>query len=106
MPGFNRRGPMNEGAMTGKRHGLCAGGPVESENRCKRDEYTGFGRQRRNRACQALGRRMGFNPFEAEESGHASSSITKEDLQNRSDNLEAELAVIKKEIKALSRSED
>jgi hypothetical protein len=95
MPGLDRRGPMNDGPMTGGRKGLCTGvispGQVFSAGGGYGSMRRAFGRRR----CQApewgasVGRNYCFrtDPFDA---------------KNRTDMLEAEITEIKQQLKRMS----
>lgn len=81
MPGFNKRGPENQGPMTGRRMGDCA--------RNQASNQAGFGRGCGN------GRRM----RNAQQYMSSQQSVsTKEDLAQRAHDLEKELEAVKQEL--------
>ena len=81
MPGFNKRGPENQGPMTGRKMGNCARNQALNQ--------AGFGRGCGN------GRRMRnaqqYMPPQQ-------SASTKEDLAQRAHDLEKELEAVKQEL--------
>jgi hypothetical protein len=102
MPGLNRRGPMNEGSMTGKGRGLCTG----SVDQGQAFGAGGYGSMRRGfgrRRCQAYESGIGwginynFRPTQLN---------TKAVLQNRANLLEAEIAEIKQQLSRMSESSE
>lgn len=109
MPGFNQRGPMNEGPMTGRRMGRCTGAYSE--------EYTdtgwnapGAGRGRGMGMGRRGGRqapRWGMNMNMRSGMGWGGRSAapppepTKQSLSARAQQLEAELASIKTQLKEM-----
>jgi len=103
MPGFNQRGPMNDGPMTGGCRGICTGEGGSGQRIAGKDAL-GYGRRmgRRNvrRGCQAYGRRMDFNEGFGQQP--AQKAFNKDSLKTRAKFLEAELAAVKKELKDLS----
>ncbi|MCF8093374.1 MAG: DUF5320 domain-containing protein [Desulfotignum sp.] len=89
MPGFNRRGPDNQGPMTGGGRGFCTG--VAD---LFRPVGAGYGRGRgRGRGQSFFGGRgfgrMGQGPTVYE---------TRDDLQMRAKWLETELAAVKEQL--------
>lgn len=95
MPGFNRRGPENQGPMTGRGRGVCTGGAG----------YTGydsgigpgFGRGRGRRWFQGGfgGRGLGRRTFTPEgPDGPKSADV----LKQRAEWLESELAAIRQQL--------
>ena len=95
MPGFNQRGPMNEGPMTGRRQGTCVGG-VDTGAQGSAFTTMGYGQGR------GMGRRRGQGPGGGQGYGRMSTvsppSTTEESLKLRIQTLEAELDAIKNEL--------
>lgn len=98
MPGFNQRGPMNEGPMTGRQMGRCAGGYAWDTGDDQRVGWNapgnrgmGMGRRR----CQ----RPQFGLGMARRARAASSSREMLDLRARQ--LEMELEAIRNELKGM-----
>ena len=100
MPGFNQRGPMNEGPMTGRARGNCSGQAGNGQRFYGRGNAMGMGRQN-NRSGQAVGRGRGYGRRDL--FSPAADSDAAESLQNSVDALRAELAAVKQQIKELSR---
>ncbi len=102
MPGFNQRGPMNDGPMTGARRGQCADqvGPVQRFSGRTAGYCRGAGRRNVRGGCQGYGRRMDF--YDGFGQQPVQQAFTKDSLKNRAEFLEAELAAVKKELDDLS----
>lgn len=104
MPGFNQRGPMNEGAMTGRGRGICTGNVESGTPFPGRGNAAGFGmgmgrgRGRRG-GGQGYGQGRGYGQWNA-----PTPTRTGETLQARADMLEAELAAVKEQLKNLSET--
>ncbi|MBA3009863.1 MAG: DUF5320 domain-containing protein [Proteobacteria bacterium] len=96
MPGFNQRGPMNEGAMTGRKRGTCPGATMDTNSTNVRGSGRGMGR----RKCQATGRGMGYGRWTT--LAPAPGSVNQDTLQNRVNLLEAELSAIKNQLRTRS----
>ncbi len=110
MPGFNQRGPMNEGPMTGRQRGTCTGGAVDTgqtfaDSTNARGYGGGMGRGMGRRGGQAPGRGMGYGrgaaPAPAPGSMDQDTSVN-QDMQNRVNMLEAELSAIKDQLRTRS----
>jgi len=109
MPGFNQRGPMNEGSMTGSQRGTCTGAPVDTgqgfaDNTNARGYGGGMGRGMGRRGGQAPGRGMGGRwtaPAPTPGSVNQDTSVN-QDMQNRVNMLEAELSAIKDQLRTRS----
>ena len=102
MPGFNQRGPMSEGPMTGRKRGTCTGEAIDTgqgfANSVNDRGYGGgMGRRAGRRGCEAPGRGMGYGRWAAPAS--APDSANQDTLQNRVNMLEAELSAIKNQLK-------
>jgi hypothetical protein len=99
MPGFNQRGPMNEGPMTGRRQGICARG-ADIGTQGSAFTAPGYGRGR------GLGRRGGPGPGWGMGYGRMStvspSPTTEETLKLQVQTLEAELNAIKNKLTKLT----
>jgi len=107
MPGFNQRGPMNEGPMTGRGSGRCTGAVDPVQEFSGRQNTMGMGRQRGWRGCQeGFGPRGGTGFGQRATAAPAAASDTQANLQNSVDMLAAELAAIKKQLKNLSESRE
>ena len=105
MPGFNQRGPMNEGAMTGRGRGNCVGSTDSAQGFAGRGNAMGMGRQRGRRGYQeAPGQGMRGGRWAAPDP--PADSINQNALQNSVDMLEAELEALKNQLKDLSESMD
>ncbi len=103
MPGFNQRGPMNEGPMTGGGRGYCTGGGNATQGFAGRGNAMGMGRQRGRRGYQeAPGQGLGAGRW----TGPATDSANQTTLQNSVDRLETELAELKNQLKNLSESRE
>jgi len=99
MPGFNQRGPMNEGPMTGWGRGTCAGAGCDpGQGVAGRGNARGYGRGLGKRRSLGPGRSNGQWATPAPVYGNQGT------LQNRVDMLETELSAIKNQLK--SKSED
>lgn len=100
MPGFNQRGPMNEGPMTGRQRGTCTGGRVDTGQ----TYGGGMGRGMGRRGGQAPGRGMGGRwnaPAPMPGSMDQDTSVN-QDMQSRINMLEAELSAIKDQLRTRS----
>ncbi len=103
MPGFNQRGPMNQGPMTGRGRGVCTGSVDQGQvfgNSMGMGRGRGYGR----RGCQAPGWGKGYGQWNMP--APAPANLTQETLQNRAAMLEAELAAIKEQLNNLSESKE
>ncbi|THB77880.1 MAG: hypothetical protein D3926_14205 [Desulfobacteraceae bacterium] len=101
MPGFNQRGPMNQGPMTGRSQGTCTGNQSPGMG-----SGMGMGR-RRGRRCVSQGfqsphQRAGFGRFNEPEP----MTDSRELLKNREAALEQELAALKQQIRNLSEPDE
>jgi len=81
MPGFNMRGPENQGPMTGRKMGNCA--------RNQSSNQAGFGRGRGNGRCMRNAQQ--YMPPQQP-------AWTKEDLAQRAHDLEKDLEAVKQEL--------
>ena len=81
MPGFNRRGPENQGPMTGRRMGNCGGNQAYNQ--------AGFGRGRGNGRCMRNTQQYMYAPQQFS---------TKEELAQRAQDLEKELEAVQQEL--------
>lgn len=98
MPGFNQRGPMNEGPMTGRRRGVCTGVAADpGQGFSGRGYGRGFGR----RGSQVPGWGRGYGQWASPAMG----SVNQDALQNRVNMLEAELSAVKNQLRNLSEEE-
>lgn len=106
MPGFNQRGPMNEGPATGRRRGFCTGAVETGQGFSRRENAGGYGigmaRRQGRRGCLATGWGGGVDPRPAP----INASVVENTLQDRADRLEAELAEVKIQLKRLSESKE
>ncbi len=98
MPGFNRRGPENQGPMTGWGRGLCtgnAGYDTGSGRGFGPGSGFGYGRGRGGRWCRGGfgGRGYGRRAF-----GPAVPPESPDDLKQRAEWLESELAAIRQQL--------
>lgn len=115
MPGFNQRGPMNDGPVSGKGRGLCTGefNPGQGVAGGYGEMGRGFGRRggqargwensRRGFSWgnnRGGGRGRNFGPWAAP----AQTVSVREILQERADLLEAELKEIKNQLNKLTES--
>jgi len=102
MPGFNQRGPMNDGPMTGRRQGRCTDtfGPGQSFSR--EMETNNMGRRCRRQGFQARGR--GYN--QEISNGKPLFTNEKDNLQNHADMLEKELMAVKRQIKNFDETDE
>lgn len=101
MPGFNQRGPMNEGPMTGRRRGDCARGfdtDPQSNTFTPMGMGNGKGRKMGRRAGQGPGGGQGYGRMGMDSSVPAS----EETLKLRVQTLETELDAIRNELTKLS----
>ena len=107
MPGFNQKGPMNEGPMTGRGMGQCSGAYTQdtgtSANMAWNAPGFGYGQGRGmgrgRRGCQAPRRGMGRGA--QMQMAPQAPPPTKASLAARAQQLEAELEAIKKELKQM-----
>jgi len=104
MPGFNQRGPMNEGPMTGGGRGICKGGVGPDQEFTGKGNAMGMGRQGGRRGCQSPGQGRGYGQWAV--TYPAMGSVNQNTLQNSVDRLEIELAALKKQLKNLSESRE
>jgi len=104
MPGFNQRGPMNEGPMTGGGRGICTGTVDPAQGFAGRGNARGMGRQGGRRGCQAPGRGRGAGQWAG--TSPAMGSVNQDTLQNSVNMLEAELAALKNQLKNQSESKE
>ncbi len=104
MPGFNQRGPMNEGPMTGRQRGICTGYAMSGQGFGGRGYGmgSGMGRGMGRRGNQAPGRGLGYGQWNTP----APMTSNRDVLQNRADMLEAELTAIKNQLKSMSEPTD
>ena len=95
MPGFNQRGPENQGPMTGRRQGRC----VDNDN------VGDFGRRCQGGRSRRGNRGMANAQWNIPAAQAPSSFVdNKEVLKQRAQNLENELKTIKQELNNLSNS--
>ena len=99
MPGFNQRGPMNEGPMTGRGRGVCTGAVNPDQGFATTGYGMGMGRGRGGRGYQAMGGR-GYGRWNTPAPAPDSAAI--DPLQVKVDALETELAALKQQIKMMS----
>lgn len=101
MPGFNQRGPMNEGPMTGGGRGICTGS-VSRGGWAGAGGFQGYGpgmgRRQGRRGCWGGGR--GFGMAGGQQPAYPVSD--RESLKTRARFLEDELAAIKEELNKFS----
>lgn len=103
MAGFNQRGPMNQGPMTGRGRGICTGA-VDPDQGFTRGNTMGYGMGR------GRGRNRNFNPSFGwgRGAGQWAPPVTEpgpaaqDTWQERANMLEAELAAVKQQLKELS----
>lgn len=98
MPGFNQRGPMNEGPMTGRGRGRCTDSADFEQGFPGRGNAAGMGRQYGRRGFQAQARGRGYGQWTPPVAG----SGNQETLQDSVDRLEKELTAIKDQLKDLT----
>ncbi|RKZ94294.1 MAG: hypothetical protein DRQ43_07030 [Gammaproteobacteria bacterium] len=99
MPGFNQRGPMNEGPMTGRGQGDCARGfDTGPRNSAFTPMGNGKGRRMGRRGGQGPGGGQGYGRMGMDTSAPAS----EETLKLRVQTLETELDAIRNELTKLS----
>ncbi len=104
MPGFNQRGPMNEGAMTGRGRGNCTSTVDPAQGFEGRGSAMGMGRQCGRRGGQGPGFRR--DPGQWTTAAPTAASVTNETLRNSVDMLEAELVAVKQQLKDLTGSRE
>jgi hypothetical protein len=96
MPGFNRRGPENQGPMTGRGRGLCTGnaGYTGYDTGFGTGFGPGYGRGRGRRWARGgfSGRGMGYRGFAP------AAPESPQDLKQRAEWLESELAAIRQQL--------
>lgn len=106
MPGFNQRGPMNEGPMTGRGMGQCGGAYTQETGAPTNMAWNapGYGQGRGmgmgRRGCQPPRRGMGMG--RGAQMQMAAPPPTKASLAARAQQLEAELEAIQKELKQMN----
>jgi len=98
MPGFNQRGPSNQGPMTGRRMGICVQGATAGET-AQPVEF-GMGRGMGRRAGRGFGRGRGVSPQWGIPPVQPAS--TKAELAQRAEMLETELNAVKQALNNLS----
>lgn len=104
MPGFNQRGPLNEGPMTGRGRGKCTEAFDQTQSFAGRPNAMGMGRQAGRRGYQPPGWGRGYGQWTG--TAPAMGSVNQDALQNSVDKLEAELAELKNQLKNLSESRE
>lgn len=105
MPGFNQRGPMNEGPMTGWGRGICNGNTRPVMGYGQGGYGTGgygMGRGYGRRGCKVPGRGMGWGRNAAPWTAEA--DLDQTTLRSRAAFLESELAEIKRRLTTPSDS--
>jgi len=106
MPGFNQRGPMNDGPMTGRGRGVCTGNMTQGQGFAKGGYPMGRGCGRRSSQVPGWRNDIGkgiagnYSPWMGPGPAVSAQAI----LQNRADRLEAELAEIKNQLNKLTES--
>ena len=99
MPGFNQRGPMNEGPMTGRRRGDCVRGvDTGPQNSTFAPMGNGRGRGMGRRAGQGPGGGRGYGRMSTD----SSVPTSEETLKLRVQTLETQLDDIRNELTKLS----
>ena len=112
MPGFDQRGPMNQGPMTGGGRGICTGAGMQGAGMqgagmqgagmqgAGAGMARGFGQGRGRRCARGYGRGAGYrwDPPALQPQADADPS---ELLSRRASYLEQELAAVKKELSDL-----
>jgi len=99
MPGLNQRGPMNQGAMTGRGLGTCSGYRTADKTVTDNSLPLEFGMRR------GMGRRAGFGRGRRaypQAMPPAQPVNTREDLEQRAKVLESELNAVKEALSNLS----
>lgn len=104
MPGFNQRGPMNQGPMTGRGMGVCTG--YRNAGMPGMGYGMGMGRRRGRQGFSS-----GFGPrgWGMGYGGNAASppvTDSRDILKNREAMLEQELAAVRQQISTLSPADD
>jgi len=109
MPGFNQRGPMNEGPMTGRGMGQCGGTYTQETGAPANMAWNapgygqgrgmGMGRRGGQNARQGMGRGMGRGA--QMQMPPQAPPPTKASLAARAQQLEVELESIKNELKQM-----
>ncbi len=94
MPGFNRRGPENQGPMTGGGRGFCTGA-ADPFRPVGAGYAAGYGRGRGRGRGQSFFGGRGFGRMGQGQAGYE----TQDDLQMRAKWLETELAAVKQQLK-------
>lgn len=96
MPGFNRRGPDNQGPMTGRGRGLCTGnaGYAGYDAGFGRGFGPGYGRGRGRRWAQGGFGGRGMGPW----GGAQAAPESPDDLKQRAEWLESELAAVRQQL--------
>lgn len=107
MPGFNQRGPMNEGPMTGRGMGQCSGAYTQETGTPANMAWNapGYGQGRGmgmgRRGCQPPRRGMGRGRGAQMQMTPQAPPPTKASLAARAQQLEAELKAIQNELKQM-----
>ncbi len=106
MPGFNQRGPMNEGPMTGRGMGQCTGNYAQDGDTTNMGwnapgygQGRGMGRQRCQRPRRGMGMGMGRGAAWMQT---PPPQATKATLSARAQQLETELKAIQDELKQMA----
>ena len=102
MPGFNRNGPMNKGQMTGRGRGICTNGAMAGSTGFANTQFRCPGFRRGSGQRQGQGQGLGRGYARAPMTSPL--SVNRENLQQRADQLEAELNAIKEELTNISDS--
>ena len=104
MPGFNQRGPMNEGPMTGRGMGQCSGAYTQDMGAPAygygQGRGMGMGRRGGQPLQQGMGRGMGRGA-QMQMTPQATPPPTKASLAVRAQQLEAELESIQNALKQM-----
>lgn len=106
MPGLNRKGPENQGPMTGRAQGFCAGRDSAFESGLGRRAGRGRCRVGSGQGMRGFGQR-GFGPGRqaafAGSYGYGNRFDLKSDLEQRASELENELNAVREELSSLSK---
>jgi len=101
MPGFNQRGPMNEGPMTGRGMGQCSGTYTQDTGAPAYGYGQGRGMGMGRRGGQPLQQGRGMGRGAQMQMTPQAPPPTKASLAARAQQLEAELESIQNELKQM-----
>lgn len=106
MPGFDQRGPMNEGPMTGRQAGRCAAGYIQNCDEATYEKWSIDNRPGLGRGCRSSMRRgkcqgvlRGRGLAKTSKAAADFSSAPEDTLSRRVQQLRSELEAIENQLR-------